>query len=64
MRASVMTKLTVAIISMFLIVFLCYTAVVSMNDWQRNRAAAEQSLMSASENAALQIQTVFKMKFL
>lgn len=63
MRSSVITKLTVAIISMFLVVFVCYTAIVSISDWKNNRVAAEQSLMSASETSSLQIQAVFNEAF-
>lgn len=63
MRSSVITKLTVAIITMFLVVFVSYTVLVSIRDWQSNKASEEQALVTTSELSALEIQAVFNETF-
>lgn len=62
-RSSVITKLTVAIITMFLVVFVSYTVLVSIRDWQSNKASEEQALLTTSELSALEIQAVFNETF-
>ncbi|MEE1132531.1 MAG: methyl-accepting chemotaxis protein [Caryophanon sp.] len=63
MRSSVMTKLTVTILAVFLVIFTVYTLVTSRADWETSQAAQEESLVRTSEVSALEIQAVFNEAF-
>lgn len=60
MKSSIITKLTLTVIAIFIALFALFNTFISLSNWKTSTAASEEKIVATSEQTATQIQQTFQ----